>query len=219
MFQEGLKGRPDNALMHSNLLFALHYTPAARPDVAKLKALWRELDDRAARFFADASFPRDQVRAIYQMNMRYRGQNWALTFDIETRQGEPDYSFVDETIGQRAIEAFNRRHMEEYGHLREGEMPEITGVRLATCVATPAPAVAAGFGAPVVAATTSRARRANLGAGYAETAVFRGVDLRPGYRVAGPAIIEETFTTIVVYPGWTARVDDAGDYELSRVQP
>jgi N-methylhydantoinase A len=30
----------------------------------------------------------------------------------------------------------------------------------------------------------------------------------------GPSIIEETFTTIVVYPGWTARVDDAGDYEL-----
>jgi len=32
--------------------------------------------------------------------------------------------------------------------------------------------------------------------------------------VASPAIIEESFTTIVVYPGWKARVDDAGDYEL-----
>ncbi len=30
----------------------------------------------------------------------------------------------------------------------------------------------------------------------------------------GPAIIEENFTTIVVYPGWNARLDDAGDYEL-----
>ena len=40
--------------------------------------------------------------------------------------------------------------------------------------------------------------------------------LAAGARVAGPAIIEETFTTIVVYPGWQAAVDDAGDYELTR---
>ena len=33
---------------------------------------------------------------------------------------------------------------------------------------------------------------------------------------AVPGIIEETFTTIVVYPDWNARVDDAGDYELVR---
>jgi N-methylhydantoinase A len=32
----------------------------------------------------------------------------------------------------------------------------------------------------------------------------------------GPAIIEESFTTIVVYPGWTASVDDVGDYEMTR---
>ena len=30
-------------------------------------------------------------------------------------------------------------------------------------------------------------------------------------------MIEETFTTIVVYPGWEARVDDAGDYVLVRL--
>ena len=46
---------------------------------------------------------------------------------------------------QRAIEAFNKRHMEEYGHVREGEMPEVTGVRLATYVETPSPVVAQGL--------------------------------------------------------------------------
>ena len=43
-----------------------------------------------------------------------------------------------------------------------------------------------------------------------------GADLAPGYEVTGPAIIQEIFTTIVVYPGWHARVDDADDYELTR---
>ena len=59
-------------------------------------------------------------------------------------------------------------------------------------------------------------RRANLGKGFAETPVFSGDQLVPGQSVAGPAIIEERFTTIVVYPGWKAAVDDAGDYELIR---
>jgi N-methylhydantoinase A len=69
-----------------------------------------------------------------------------------------------------------------------------------------------------VAARAARTRRANLGGGYRETHVFLGSHLRPGHEVVGPAIVEETFTTIVVYPGWRAQVDDAGDYELTRVQ-
>ena len=62
----------------------------------------------------------------------------------------------------------------------------------------------------------SKSRRANLGQGFKDTPVYLGSDLLPGQLIASPAIIEESFTTIVVYPGWTARVDDAGDYELVR---
>ena len=65
------------------------------------------------------------------------------------------------------------------------------------------------------AAPTGR-RRANLGAGYGDTDLHRGPDLAAGDVVSAPAIIEETFTTIVVYPGWRAAVDDAGDYLLTR---
>jgi N-methylhydantoinase A len=186
-------------------------------EVGRLKALWKELGDRAARYFAEANFSSDQVTAKYQLNMRYRGQNWALTFDMNTGKGLRDLSFVDETIGQRATEAFNKRHMEEYGHVREGEMPEVTGVRLITYVDTPAPGVTKGFTATRQAAKAAKRRRANLGGGYAQTDIFLGSALKPGHELMGPAIIEETFTTIVVYPGWRAQVDDAGDYELTRV--
>ena len=65
-------------------------------------------------------------------------------------------------------------------------------------------------GAPIPAKT----RRANLGQGFGDVPVYLGSDLRPGHRVPSPAIIEETFTTIVVYPGWSALVDASGDYEL-----
>ncbi|MCK9563916.1 MAG: hydantoinase/oxoprolinase family protein [Bacteroidales bacterium] len=194
-----------------------HACSVTDPDLDKLKALWRELDERAERYFAAANFGRERMTARYLLNMRYRGQNWALTFEMHTGRGASDLSFVDDTLGARALEAFNKRHMEEFGHIREDEMPEIVGVRLATSADTPAPVVARGFSAATAPAPVAGTRRANLGDGYRQTDIIRGVDLRPGHEVAGPAIIEETFTTIVVYPGWKAQVDDSGDYELTRV--
>lgn len=190
--------------------------PANAPDLEKLQNLWRDLGQRAKKYFADANFPIDRIKATYQLNMRYRGQNWALSFDMHTGTGVDDFSFVDESLGARAIEAFNARHMDEFGHIRDGELPEIIGVRLATAVDTAAPVVGSGFGAPANAATVAGTRQANLGEGFKETNVYRGVDLKPGHEVPGPAIIEEIFTTIVVYPGWKCQVDDAGDYELTK---
>jgi N-methylhydantoinase A len=193
-----------------------YISPADRLDAAKLEALWQGLLERAVTYFSAANFAAHEVTARFQMNMRYPGQNFSLTFDIAVTQGLQALSFVDDAIGQRAIAAFNLRHMEEYGHIREDEMPEVTGVRLATSVATDSPPVSKGFSAPASAAPVARTRRANLGKGFRETNIVLGADLKPGHQVVGPAIIEESFTTIVVYPGWTASVDDVGDYEMTR---
>ena len=192
--------------------------PGDALDGAKLKTLWGELETRARRYFSDAGYRPEQLTARYQMKMRYAGQNWSLAFDIRQNVGLHDLSFVDEGIGARAVELFNQRHMAEFGHIRESEMPEVTGLRLVTSVDTPSPQVGQGFTAPVRVAEPAKSRRANLGQGYGPTPVFDGTALAPGHLVRGPAIIEETFTTIVVYPGWNAKVDDTGDYELVRVQ-
>ncbi|NGY03381.1 hydantoinase/oxoprolinase family protein [Solimonas terrae] len=194
-----------------------YVSAAATLDTARLKALWTDLGTRAAGYFKDAHFAPDDVTAKYQMNMRYPGQNFSLSFDIHAGRGIGDLSFIDDNIGQRAIELFNKRHMEEYHHIRDDEMPEVTGVRLATTVETPSPVVARGFTATKAPAPVAGTRRANLGQGFAATPIYRGTELKSGHEITGPGIIEETFTTIVVYPGWKAVVDDAGDYELNRL--
>jgi len=193
-----------------------YLTPADAADPARLEALWRELAERAGDYFARAGFAPADVTANYQLNMRYPGQNWVLTFSAQLTRGLGDLSFVDDGIGRRATEAFNERHMAEYGHVRADETPEITGVRLSTSAQTESPVIAHGFTAPARPARAATTRRANLGEGFRETDVYRGADLEPGHAIAGPAIIEESFTTIVVSPGWRALVDDAGDYELRR---
>jgi N-methylhydantoinase A len=56
-------------------------------------------------------------------------------------------------------------------------------------------------------------------AGRAATPVYRGEHLRPGARIAGPAIIEEPTTTIVVYAGGHATCSAAGNFVLHVREP
>ena len=58
-------------------------------------------------------------------------------------------------------------------------------------------------------------RSAYFGAeGRVETPIYHGNALRRGAHIAGPAIIEEPTTTLVVYPGMSARLSGADNYLL-----
>lgn len=175
-------------------------------DAATLGALFAELRTRARRFLGDAGFAPDALSHRAQLNLRYPGQNWSLAIDVD----------ADASDARAAIDAFHRRHEQEYGHARLAEEPEITGVRLVTSAEIARPRFGSGFTAKPRAPKPASTRRANLGRGFENVSVHRGVDLAPGDVVASPAIVEEIYTTIAVYPGWTARLDDAGDWELRR---
>jgi N-methylhydantoinase A len=193
-----------------------YLSPAGSADVATLRALWQELDERAEGFLVAAGFARDALTARYQLNLRYPGQNWSLATDVAEVTGARDLSFADEGLPARMIERFHQRHEEEYGHRRAAEEPEITGVRLIASADIPLPRFGSGFRTARRVPAPVGTRRANLGEGFREASLHHGPDLAPGDVVESPAIIEETFTTIVVYPGWQAAVDDAGDYVLRR---
>ena len=193
-----------------------YLAPAESADLDRLASLWGELDERAERFLLGAGYARDQIRVRYLLNLRYPGQNWSLGIEAAQTRGPRDLSFVAPAVRTATIERFHQRHVEEYGHSRLAEAPEVTGVRLVATVEVPKPDFAGGTAAASYDPKPHTTRRANLGAGFETTGVFHGADLRAGARVSAPAIIEESFTTIAVYPGWRALVDDAGDYILER---
>ncbi|GAB5450226.1 MAG: hydantoinase/oxoprolinase family protein [Halioglobus sp.] len=193
-----------------------YLTPASQADAAHLQQLWQALDEQAEHYLQEAGFVRAAMHCRYQINLRYPGQNWSLTVDAAVTRGKRDLSFAGDGVVATLVERFHALHEAEYGHARAGESPEITGVRLQAWADVPQPPFKGGLHSARVAATPCKQRRANLGAGFQATDIYRGADLVPGSEVPGPAIIEETFTTIVVYPGWHALVDDAGDYELHR---
>jgi len=57
-------------------------------------------------------------------------------------------------------------------------------------------------------------RPAYFGAGRVDTPIYHGDELSSGALITGPAIIEEPTTTLVVNPGMSARLSDAGNYLL-----
>lgn len=193
-----------------------YLVPADQADTAQLRRLWEELDLRAETYLLQAGFTRADIHCRYQLNLRYPGQNWSLTVDAGQQQGARDLSFVNDGLAAAMTARFHQLHCAEYGHDRNTEMPEITGVRLIASTAIPKPRFGGGYTTPRRNATRAKQRRANLGQGFCLTDIYHGCDLVPGHYIPGPAIIEESYTTIVVYPGWNARVDDTGDYELQR---
>ena len=193
-----------------------YIVPGTEADADRLRQLWQELAERAELHLLKAGFQRGDIHCRYQLNLRYPGQNWSLTVDAAQVQGTGDLSFVSTDLPARMIERFHQLHEAEYGHARHGEAPEVTGVRLVASTDIPRPAFSGGFTAAQKTAVPAKQRRANLGQGFQVTDIYHGPDLGPGHFIPGPAIVEEAFATIVIYPGWNAHLDDAGDYELRR---
>ncbi|MCB9957204.1 MAG: hypothetical protein H6843_01170 [Rhodospirillaceae bacterium] len=51
--------------------------------------------------------------------------------------------------------------------------------------------------------------------GLAPVPIFRASDLLPGHRIAGPAIVEEDTTTILVGVGDVLSIDPMGNYSIA----
>ena len=110
---------------------------------------------------------------------------------------------------------FHRIHEQEHTYARAEEDVLIAGVRVRSRGLMPKPempAVKASRAAPVPNGT----RKAYFARGWRTTSVFDGERFLAGQQVRGPAIIEEPFTTIVVPPGWTVKLDARGNYVATR---
>ncbi len=111
-------------------------------------------------------------------------------------------------------EAFRAAHERLYGYATD-EPWEIEALRLRA--AAPAPPRTPTQRAPRMTIEPTRTRRCSfLAAQDVDTPRFDRAGLTPGRAIAGPAIIEDAVSTIVVEPGWRAQADDSGHLRLQR---
>jgi N-methylhydantoinase A len=129
--------------------------------------------------------------ATYEL--RYRGQAFELPVDGPERPDPDDLA-----------ERFAAEHERRYGYRDPDAQVELVNVRLALSVPAPSPRPVAATGE-----LQERSRRARFAGEWLEARVLRG-EPAEGLEAAGPCVFELPEATLVLPPGWTARVDAHG---------
>ena len=140
-------------------------------------------------------------------DMRYVGQSYEIEVPI-------DPAWLAPGGAPAVLAAFHRAHERAFGHADREAPAEIVNLRVQLRAArprVPLREVAAG-----AAPKPRAARRIWLDGRPTEAAVFERADLGAGARLAGPAIIEQPDTTVLVPAGHTGEVDRFGNLMLRR---
>jgi N-methylhydantoinase A len=141
-----------------------------------------------------------EPRASYEM--RYRGQAFELPVP-----GPPDPDPAE--LAERFAEA----HESRYGYRDPDAVIELVTIRLAMVVPGPEPQPSAASPGEL----RESVREARLGGEWVEARVLRG-EPPAGLSAHGPAIFELPEATLVLPPGWSAEVDDAGTIVANHAQ-
>ena len=130
-------------------------------------------------------------------------------------QGELSKEYMD-----KVKELFHRRHEELYTYCEPDNEPELVNVEVDVIGLTRASSRAVGQvegnGAGGRAATSKRRAYFHEHKDYVEVPVYDGRQIQVGQSIAGPAIIEEPTTTIVVFPDWKIELKPASYYLMTR---
>lgn len=178
---------------------------------ARIDQLFGQIEAQGLEHLRADGFTGEGTRVKRSLDMRYVGQVHECTVEIDTFK-------VDATTIGRIIEAFHKRHEQLYTYSEPHSVVEVVNLESTVYGLVDKPGrmtVAPGKGA---ASALKAHRDAVFSADGArvKTPIYDGGRLGAGDTVAGPAVIEEVTTTIVVEPGWTAKLDASGSYLIRK---
>jgi N-methylhydantoinase A len=189
---------------------AAHFTSTNRFDADGVNAALEKLETELTGF-------RDKIetaagapwRIEFYAEARYLAQVWELDTPVACRR------FASGADVAELKKTFDDLHERVFAVRDEDSPVEIINwkgrlvVELAKKM-EPTPATPA-----FPAADPGRSRLCFFGGNEGvQTPIFKPGDLKLGMRIEGPAIVEEPTTTLVVYPGMSARISGAGNYIL-----
>jgi N-methylhydantoinase A len=173
-------------------------------DLGAVAAIYAKLEQEAVDTLTRDGIERSRMRLVREADVRYAGQS------MEVRVPAPSGA-VDAAFLATLIDAFNAAHKRTFGYNYAGKQKiEIVNFSVS------------GFGLierpelPKVAkrdgATPARkaVRPVFFDGAFHDTPVYDRASLLPGFRVDGPAVVEEFGSTTVVFPGQFLEVDPHG---------
>jgi N-methylhydantoinase A len=189
-----------------------YISPSGRAEVDQINRLLAELEDDAARELRSAGIGPEDLLFQRFLAICYPGQTFDMPVPALTSGGRLSDADLRATVLR-----FHDLHEELHAYAVRDEEPVIRAVRVQTIgrTAKPEHRDAERVHTPVSLALRTR-RSAFFDGRFVDTPVYDGESVGHGHQIDGPAIVEERFTTIVVYPGWTAELDRHGNYVVTR---
>ncbi|MSO75778.1 MAG: hydantoinase/oxoprolinase family protein [Alphaproteobacteria bacterium] len=184
------------------------YTGLAEADLGRLTGVFSRMESDARLMLAEAKVPEDRRELTRSADVRYSRQAYELT--VPMAAGPITRASLD-----ALAQTFHDRHRQTYGHDSPGEAVHLVNVRL----------TATGRLDRVNIAQASKgggdATKGRRDVWFSETGmqpcpIMARERLAVGGELVGPVIVEAADSTIVVPPGWRARVDAGGFIVLAR---
>src|SRR6059036_4245144 len=188
-----------------------YISPVGRVDLARVNRLFGEMEAAARNALGTRDGRRARRLRFERMAaLCYPGQTFDMPVPLPGRPGGVSARVLAETV-----ERFHRLHEELHTYACRDEEPILRGLRVKAVAEEEKPTLPR---LPRKAPGGARlgARKAFFRGRFVATPVYDGARLGPGQAILGPAIVEEPFTTIVVYPGQRATVDAFGNYTITR---
>jgi N-methylhydantoinase A len=171
-----------------------------------------ELEEKAYREFEAENIDRSRVRFQRYGRCRYQNQEHSTEIDLPAGQ-------ITQKRMAEILEHFHANYEREYTYRLAAPVELVTYHLIAIAeVDKLQPEKAPSSGRPASAAVKGQREVDYADAGVHVASLYDGDLLEPGMAFAGPAIIEESGTTVVIPPGVDCKIDDYGNYRLATAQ-
>lgn len=175
----------------------------------RINSLFKKIEKEGRTHLKKDGFAEKDIRAERSIEMRYVGQVHECTVEIG------NFEINEKTIN-KVKEAFHQRHEQLYTYSERHNTIEVVNIEstLFGRIKKPKQGNISKGASPAKAIKSHRKAIFSANGKATRTPVYAGELLGSGASIKGPAIIEEETTTIVVQPGWRAKLDASGSYFL-----
>ena len=175
-------------------------------DLPAMEKIYRDLEVEATAWFDAEAVPVNRRELVRSADLRYAHQGSEVTVELPGRQ-------VDRAALEAAIQGFHLEHRRLFGFSLDQPVEVVTlrttahgrmePVRMAPLKPL--------TGDPSQAALGQRPVYFDDTGGFVPCDIYDRSILAPGSTIDGPAILENVDSTVIIDPGWRARIDDYGN--------
>jgi N-methylhydantoinase A len=187
--------------------------PSGQADLARINALLEAMERQAVDELRIAGLQGSDIVHERFLCLCYPGQTFDMPVPAVT-SGDGGGRMSARDFGA-TLERFHAMHESLHTYASRDQEPILRAVRIHAVGRTRKPPAWSEprASAPVRAALRGQ-RQAWFDGAFVDTPVYDGDALYAGHRLEGPAIVEERFTTIVLYPGHRCELDEHGNYRI-----